>query len=377
MTRANWITATVLLAATPLAAQQGPVGRTAVVVEAYSFDAGLDLGDVIQLTVPVGVSIPLHRFVDFSVAGGFTTVHILPSDDSDDLSVSGALDTELRLSWQAVPGNLIVFVNGAIPTGVDAVDQEDLSVVSILASDLIGFTANTLGAGGNLGFGFAGAVPLGRWAFGLGGTFREPLSYNPVAGQPETLKPGREIRLRGGLEGPLGARSYMRLAGIAAFRAKDEVAEATANGVGNRYMGYLSIDQGVANATVTLYLFDVFRSDPRVEETALGAALLPRSNLLATGARFAIPLGASTTFVPRVEFRNSWAAADTADAALENVGRTFRVGADLRQMVGQHFGLVLQGGALFGSVQQLGGIPTGTDVDVRGFRGGLHFEVYR
>lgn len=368
-----------LAVAAPVAAQEPSWGRTAVLFERYTFSDGLTFGDgsqldaVSELTIPVGVTVPLGRVVDLAVSSGFAHVRVERSGAAD-LTLSGALDTEARLSWDAVPGNLVVFVTGAIPTGVETVAQDELGALSLLASDIIGFSAATLGTGGNVGGGFAGAIPLGRWALGIGGNFRESLSYTPILGpSADPLKPGRELRLRTGLEGPLGPRSYLRVAGIVAVRAKDEIAQTTGNGVGNRVAGYLALDQGVGRASLTLYVFDVFRGDPRLEATAVGTGLLPRSNLLASGARLTIPAGATTTIVPRLEFRNSWAAGESS--GLRTAGRSLRFGADLRQSLHDHLALVVQGGGVVGFVGQLGDQQLGGNVDLGGYRAALHLEV--
>lgn len=355
-------------------------GRAAVFFERYTFDSGLTLGGMARLdaiseiTIPVGITVPLGRFVELALSSGFARV-TLERSGAEDQTLSGGLDTEARLSWQAVPGNLVIFVTGAIPTGVETVTQDELGALSLLASDIIGFSATTLGTGGNVGGGFAGAIPVGRWALGIGGNFREPLSYTPVSEQGGKLRPGRELRLRTGLEGPVGQRSYVRIAGIFAFRAKDELADSTTNGVGNRVMGYVSLDQGVGNATLTVYVFDVFRANPRLEETAVGTGILPRSNLLAGGARLTVPVAPRTTFAPRMEFRNSWAAADGTGSDLRSAGRSLRVGGDLRQELHDRLALVLQAGGVFGFVKQLGDQQLGGKIDLSGFRAALHFEV--
>ena len=65
-----------------------------------------------------------------------------------------------------------------------------------------------------MGGGFVGAAPLGKFALGFGGTYRLPLPYTPVLGQTSSLQPGAEIRVRGGLEGTLARKTYLRMAGI-------------------------------------------------------------------------------------------------------------------------------------------------------------------
>ncbi len=366
------------LAAAPLAAQTPAVGRIAAIGEAYAFGDGLDgLDGVVEITVPVGVTVPFGRYVDLALSSGYAYVRLLSAAGSglSDQEISGALDTEARLSFHPVPGRLVVFVTGAIPTWVKTVQQEELAILGVLASDIVGFSTATLGSGGNVGGGFAGAIPLSAsWAIGVGATFRESLSFEPVVVVDSTveLKPGAEVRVRTGIEGPLAPRTYLRVAGIFALRGKDELNSATQNGVGNRFSGYASLDQGLGNSSLTLYVFDVFRSDPRLEATAIGTAVLPRSNLIAGGARFSVALGGTTALVPRVEFRKSWTAISETNTALRSAGTSFRFGADWRQAFGSITTFVLQLEGVTGSVSPT---PGAASVGLRGFRGGLHLEV--
>ena len=375
MTRASAVALLSMLVSAPAAAQLPAVGRVAAIGEAYVFGDGLGLDGIVEITVPVGVTVPFGRYFDVSLSSGYAYVRLLSADGSgvSDQEISGALDTQARLSFHPVPGRLIVFATGAIPTGVKTVDPQELAILGVLASDIVGFSASTLGSGGNVGGGFAGAIPLGAsWAIGIGATFRESLAFRPVVNSTTEIKPGTEVRLRTGIEGPLAARSYLRVAGIFALRAKDELAGATQNGVGNRFSGYVSLDQGLGNSSLTLYVFDVFRSDPRIEATATGSALLPRSNLIAGGARLSLALGGTTALVPRVEFRKSWTARNANDTALRSTGYSLRFGTDLRQAFGSITTFVLQ---LEGVTGSLTPVPTDPSVSLRGFRGGLHLEV--
>jgi hypothetical protein len=284
------------------------------------------------------------------------------------------LDTEVRLSLNLVPGKAMVLLTGALPTGTKSVEQQELSVLGAISSDVIGFATSSLGTGGNVGAGFAGAVPLGRWAAGFAGSFKQPLGYQPVLGESRQLKPGSEMRLRGGLEGPLGRRTYLRVAGILARTAKDRVgiagSDSVRNGVGNRLITYLSINQGIGRLGLTLYGFDVLRGDPQIEQTAQGAAILPRGNLLALGGRLDFPLGAATTLTPNAEWRVSDAAPDAKTKALERLGGSLRLALDLRHRLSPAFSLVLQGGRTSGYVYQ-----AGNRVDLSGFRVATHLEI--
>jgi hypothetical protein len=353
-------------------AQGGISARTAVLYEQYQVDSLFIFSKVSEITVPLVVTVPFGQRGSFTLSGGMASVSLTSADPGQlaDQSVSGLLDTQFRVAFTAVPGRLVVIASGTIPTGKKSLSQDQLFVLGPLASDVIGFSAGQLGSGGSVAGGLAGAFPLGRFALGAGATYTKPLSYVPVLGRSDELLPGAEFRGRLGLEGPLGRRTYLRLAGIYAVRQKDAINDSTQNGLGNRVIGYLAVNQGFGGASLTLYGFDVFRSDPQIEPTAVGAALLPRGNLLALGFQFAYPLGSSITLTPRGEYRLSAAAADTVDATLRRAGTTMRLGADLAYRASRSTRFVLLGSGLFGNAVQ-----AGSDVGLTGVRVGLVVEL--
>ena len=357
----------------PLLAQ-GPVQvRVAGFFESYAFDTdvgSLQLKNISKMAVPVGIDVRLGRIADLAISTGWANVELESKDPTvlPDQTISGILDTQARLSLNVIPNRLMVLVNGAVPTGVKTVSQNELAVLGALSSDVIGFAAPQMGSGGNVGGGFAGAVPMGSFALGLGGTYQLPLSYVPVSDRAGELKPGQEFRFRAGLEGPLARRTYVRFAGIYAMRSKDEIDSDVQNGVGNRIVGYLSLNQGIGSSTLILYGFNVFRSDPQIQATATGAAVLPRGNLTAAGVRWTFPLGSGTSLGPRAEFRNSLTANSETDAALRKAGHSIRVGMDLRRQVNQQLAVVLQAGGITGSTAD----PNRAMVGFQGFRVAVH-----
>ncbi len=352
-------------------AAQTMEASSAVFIESYRFKRGLVLDRVTEVTVPVGVSVGLGRRASFALAGGYVWVDLRSADPQllPHQRIAGALDTEARLSLDAVPGRLIVFATGVIPSGVETVEREELSILGAISSDLIGFATSSVGNGGNVGAGFAAAFPIGEWALGVGGTVRQPLGYRPVVEEPGELRPGADTRVRVGAEGPLARRTYVRAAGMFAHRAKAEVAGTTQNGVGNRFVGYLSVDQGIGSARLVAYAFDALRTDPQVEPTTLGAAVLPRGNLAGAGLRVAFPAGSRVSLAPLAEFRSSWVE-DAGDLVL--AGRSLRFGTDVRAEVGPQAAVVVQGSGVSGFVVQ-----AGSRVGFRGFRAAVHLEVRR
>ncbi|OGU17808.1 MAG: hypothetical protein A3K13_09300 [Gemmatimonadetes bacterium RIFCSPLOWO2_12_FULL_68_9] len=367
--------ALLLLLAGPVLGQGRWTGRTAVLYESYNFDTLLVFDRVSEMTVPFGLSYNLGRLGNIALSSGYARVDLRSTDTTlGDQQLSGLLDTEARLSVNLVPGKLVMLVTGAVPTGIKTVQQKELAILGALSSDVVGFAASNLGSGGNVGGGLVGAFPLGRWAAGFGATFRQPMGYAPVLGEDEQLKPGSEIRLRAGLEGPLARRTYVRTAAILARTSKDRIAfagaDSTRNGVGNRLITYLSVNQGIRSFSLTAYVFDVLRGDPQMEPTAVGAAVLPRGNVLALGGRLDVPLGGATTVTPNAEWRASDAAPNDTTTALERLGTSLRYGVDVRHRLTRSMAVVFQGAGTSGYIVQ-----AGDRVNLSGYRVGLHLEL--
>ena len=347
--------------------------RASSVYETYSFDPGLSFTGVSELSVPVGVTLSFGRFADVAISSGLVSLSLTSANTSQlaNQSLSGMLDTEIRVGINLIPGKLIFVTKGAIPSGVRPAATEELSVLGAMSSDIIGFAVPSLGTGGNLGGGLVGAVPLGRFALGVGATYAYPFVYHPISGDATRLQPGSEFRARLGIEGPLARKTFVRVAGVLGIRGKDTFAEQLQNGVGSRYIGYLSVMQGVGTMQLNVYAFDVYRGAPAIEPTAVGAAILPKGNLFVGGLRHTIPLSQTFSVAPRVEYRLSEAAPDTASAA-RKAGSSVRLGLDVRKGLIPGFSAVLYGSGLFGNVRQ-----SGVDIPLSGWRAGVVLELVR
>ncbi len=357
---------------------QGQVGvNTAVLFERYSFGSGLDYSEVSELSLPLTFSTRLGGRAALTVSSGIARVELLgPSGEPQDGKViSGVVDTEARLVLDLVPDRFSMLLTAVAPTGMEALDMEEGAVLTALSSQVMGFSTGSLGGGGRAGAGFAGAFPLGEMALGFAGTYTHSLAYNPVVGRDAEWRPGGEIRLRVGLEGTPGPRTYLRVAGIFANRQADLIDGQDFGRTGNQLHGYVAVNQGVGAGSFTLYLMDSYRSAPQVEATGVGAVLLPKGNLLSLGARAEIPVMERATILPQVELRRLSEALREADGdgPLKAAGSTVRAGANLKVPVGEGVALVLEGNGLFGNV----GKGDGTTTDVSGFRGGLHLEIRR
>jgi len=350
--------------------------RAQTVYESYAFDPGFTFEKVSEFSIPVGVDVSFGRRVDVTLSTGFVSLKVEPEAEFE--TASGLIDTELRLGINLIPGRLIAVFTGVIPTGVK-VDSANASVLTPIASDVIGFAIPTLGMGGSVGGGFVGAMPVGKFALGAGLTAMYPFTYEPFQNSTTQLAPGGEIRARLGIEGPLATRTYLRVAGVFAARGKDEFGDVTQSGIGQRYIGYAEVSQGIGRTQLTLYGFDVYRGEPSIE----GPAVLPKGNLIAAGLRHAVPVTSSFSVAPRAEWRMSTAAPVTSTdddgtpltfGSLEKVGSSLRLALDMTQTLARGVAVSGYGSWLTGEVRPEG---VATDIPLDGWRAGLTLSVTR
>ena len=358
-----------VMLATAVGAQMTVEVRSSAVFESYEFSEGLDFDRASEISLPLTATARFGRRGTLTIATGFASVDI-ESAGREASTVSGVLDTEFRLAYQTVRDRLTLFTTASLPTGIGAIDRGDVSTLAVLASDVIGFSTVNLGTGGSVGGGVALTAPAGDMAFGAAVSFRAGSAYQPVRGVGTDFKPGGEFRLRLGLEGPVARRSFLRVAGIFAHRSEDELDGDPTSAVGDRISAYISLDQGVGSSTLTLYVFDLYRSASGLGQTAVGTSELPRGNILAAGAQWSFTLARGTSLTPRVEVRESRAEDVAQSGGLERLGSTARIGVALRHQISQTLAGVVQLGGLRGSL-----VSDGKDIDVSGYRISAHLEI--
>lgn len=346
-------------------------GQGGVIFESFSFGEGLGFDSFRQLSVPVVIQSRVASRADLAISTGFTWVQ-MGSEGAESLTLSGLVDTEARLTVVVRPERLRVFLTGSVPTGMGAVAEEELALLGPLSHDLLGFSTPTLGGGGSVGAGVAGAAATGSTSIGWAAHLRVPLSYEPVIGSDDEVRAGTEVRARLGVETPVGRRSFLRVAGVLSLRGKDRVDGAPVNGVGRRVAGYASLDTPLGGSVATLWTSGFYRSDPSLEATAVGASVVPRGGLLTAGARMVFAVGPVTRLEPEVEVRTSAVAPDAAGLDLETQGRLVRLGLRMRRPMSGGLGLVAEAGGLFGTLHE--GVHS---VDTRGLRASLSFSWTR
>jgi hypothetical protein len=361
------------LAAGSLAAQGegGPptTVRTGVTIQGYSFGSGLAFDRVTQVTVPASV---VHRFsprlvVDLSTA--FSTASVRTSGGSN-LSLSGLVDTDLRAVYAIVPSRLLFTLVATLPTGRTSVADTIVPLFGVLATDLLDFPMPSFGSGGAVTGGLASAFKLGSdWALGAAASYRYTLNYTPVAGSGQ-LQPGDEMRIRLGLEGPLGGGKYLRGALVVTASGGDTLTGSQSSISGDRVLGYAAMSMPFGRSVASFYAFDMYRMRPRgFNTTYKNAVLVPRGNVMVLGARLDRPLSPTMRLTPSLEFRNEVVGSGNS---FQTLGSLFRAGADLRWRASPSATVVFQGQLAFGSVQD-----QGSSVSVFGPRIGALLEWAR
>ncbi len=334
-----------------LAAQEPAIGvtttaRTGVVLDGYYFGSGSAFDHVIEWTVPITLSRRFgQRFtVDLSCAYAHASA---ATATNGTLEVSGLTDTDVRASFAAVPGHLVLSVVGTLPTGKKTVDSLSVPLLSALATEVLNFTTPTFGSGGGMTAGFGYAVKLGeRWAGGVGASYRWHASYTPLTGSGQ-LEPGGEGRARLGVEGPLGGGGYYRGAVVYTASGADTLGGGSRSITGDRILVYSGVSFPAGRSSLSFYGYDMQRLRPRAyNSTNLNAVKVPRGNLLALGARLERPLSPAVNLAPNVEFRHELAGPDTGSVKL--LGWLVRPGIEVRYRASGAVALLFQGQAAFG-----------------------------
>jgi hypothetical protein len=370
------------MAAGGVDAQLRVSGKAGVIWESYSFDeveGGLDYESVSQFSIPVVVDVGFGERTSLLISSGFARVQTSPIDGQGDLSVSGVLDTEARLSYEVVPSRLSLLVTGVLPTGITELDANQAPALNLITREVLDFSIARLGSGGGIGFGAVSAVPVGSFALGLGVTYRQENEYNPIAGGP-AFQPGTQLRFRAGLEGPVGQTTYLRLAGIYGSQGAYSVGGQDAPDPGADYSFYTAVEHGVGATRLTGYAYAGGRTEPRIEPGLVGVTPLPESRTLVLGALWTLPVRRTDLVTPRFEYRandfkplpGGSESPEPADFAA--FGRGLRLGVDYRLRAIAQGDLVLHTDYFTGDVRSSVVAEQGELVGTNGFRAGVRFE---
>ncbi len=310
-----------LCAAVPLAAQGptdgvGTAARTGFVFDGYYFGASYAFDHVVEWTLPVGLSHRLGSHITVDLSSGYA--HAAAATTSGTLEVSGATDTDVRMSWAGASGHVIVSVAGTLPTGKKAVDSSAVPLLSALATE-------------------GRELPLAREIYPRGGERRSRAGRR-----------GPRAARRGGTGGRPG---YFRGAAVYATSGADTLGAGARSASGPRFLVYSGLSLPAGRSSLSLYAYDRYRLQPHGYDSTV--VQVPRGNVLALGARLDRPLSPALSLAPNVEFRHELAGPATGRLAL--LGWLVRPGVDVRYRASGTLTVLVQGQAAFGRLAGGGG----------------------
>jgi hypothetical protein len=295
-----------LLAAAPVAAQTPALGG-GVVLQTFTFQDAeqAGLGEVALFAAPFGAMLPLGSRFAVQVSGAWAEATVTAPDDSE-ATLSGLVDTDLDVALALVPDRVVVTGGFSIPTGDATQTIGEVGVAGVMASELLPFAVTSWGTGGSAGGELALAFQAGAWGVGMSGGYRSALSYEPLADQPFSYRPGAELRARLSLDRDVGESGTLSL--LAGWQRFGEDAMAARNlfRPGDRIAGLASYAVALGGSSSGLFYASASR---RQNGTVLaetpdleGATDSPAQTLFQAGATFRVPR-ARVSFLPEVELR--------------------------------------------------------------------------
>jgi hypothetical protein len=360
--------ASVALLPAPLRAQAGSqvagvAALSGVEARGLSFQSGLGIKSVTEVAVPFGVAWTASRQLSFDLGGRYA--HASRSDSSGSTSISGLTDIQVRGVYQIVQDVAVLTVAATLPTGKTKLTASQLPVAGVIASDLLPFPVANFGSGFNVTTGLALAVPVGGWAIGLAGSYRQNGSYTPLADTSLSYKAGGEFRIRAGVDRLVG-QSRVSLGFTYSTFGEDDFGTSPIFQSGKRYIGQASWSFPIGNVGLSLYAWDLYRGNGTVP---ISGATTDKRNVLALGSVASIQMGRSV-LRPQIEYR----AHRMGPSQLSSAGKLFSVGALLQMAVGDRVALLPVARFDAGNVVNP---ATGSAVSFTGWDAGLSIRVGR
>jgi hypothetical protein len=301
------------LAALPaLAAAQQPAdggqssGITGIQIRRYSFESGSPNAWVRQIAIPIAVMVPLGKRFAIDLGTHYASTTVRSSGGAEE-SLDGFTDTQIRGSYvfgnDAVVATLLV----NLPTGQEKTSFTKFNTVAgQIASNFLLFPVNSYGSGTSATGGLAAATQLGSWNVGAAGSVRVNASYQPFSDAAQAslrYKPGVEGRIRLGADRLVGSSRLEAGVTLSTFSNDQFTGSGSSAGSynpGTRYIGELGLTSPLKSGSVSLYLWDFYRSNAKDTSTTTASN---RENIFTVGASGNFPFSPAVGFRPLLESR--------------------------------------------------------------------------
>lgn len=301
------LVAVALLRANALAAQalaERPETFVGAEFRVLSFERLPSLKRLRQLTVPIGVILPLGRF-RLDVSSAFVSTE-LTRTDSTQQQVDHLTDTQVRGAYVFGRDAVVATVVLNLPSGPRDASARDYAVIGAVSPALLGFPVAAYANGFSATGGLAAAVPAGRWSLGIAGSLRLSSRFTPYVDStgPITYKPGIEGRIRAGADGLVGSSRVSVGFTYSTFGDDQFGSGGSARGEyrpGPRWLAETALLAPIGSSSLNLSLWNFHRT----AGDTTGASARNRENLAAAELSISIPLGPAVTIEPALSGRFS------------------------------------------------------------------------
>lgn len=345
------------LGALPALASAQGWRETGIIVAPHStmfkIGDGASQRTVSQTAIPFVFVIPFSDRISIDLTTAYAVSDVITGGQSIS-AIKGLTDTQLRANIQVGPENMLVTVGLNLPTGQYTIPESQQEAAGQIGNDFLNFPVSSMGNGLGATGGIAYARVLGSWNLGTGMSFRKTTEFAAfsVSNEDFTFTPGDEIRLRVGLDRPVGDGQVAIGFSYSAFGADE--ADTTTYSTGDRLILNGSWSRPLGGADLFLSAWNLYR----LEGERLGG-VAPNENVFNVSGALSFDV-ASLLVQPSAEVR-LWQQGGV------RAGNMINFGARVRWTVGE-FALYPQVGYSFGTVYS---VEDGSESDVSGLRGSL------
>lgn len=330
MMRPLFLYALLLILAVPAPSAAQDVGAEVVF---HSLSVG-DL-DLTEIAFPVGVT---YRAGPVRIDANTAVARATLQDSRSESDLSGLTDVLVRVMVPLLDDRARLIAAANIPTGSETLVEAEIPVAAALTTDLFTLPVTSFGSGAGFTAGFSYAHPVGPWIVGAVATYRVGAAYDPLVstagGTTSDFQPGDEMRIRLALERPSTAGTTVRFAGSWSRFDEDQADGVDFFDRGDRLLGEAMVEFPFRRGSGLAYAWGLHRSEGTANPQLAAAEIVTGSRtLIGGGARFFMPVGATTSLRPVAEVINQ-TTADVADTSLGD-GVLFRAGSGLAFRVGR------------------------------------------
>jgi hypothetical protein len=266
-------------------------------------------------------------------------------------TLSGPIDTEVRLTAALMQDRMRISAVGLIPTGKSQLTPDELDVAGVVAADLLPFAISNWGSGGGIGLSAAAALPASEdMTVGLSAGYVLAREFEPVADNDFAYRPGNQLQIRAALDQTFGVSGKASVSLTFLKYSADQGSGANLFQAGNRLQALASYAFAAgANATGLIYAGYLRRQEGEYTTVTL---VTPAQNLIFGGVGARVPMGRSV-LQPALDLRILGSSEDGVDQ-----GYTLSAGASVEVPLGRAL-LVPLARARFGTLTVRSGESSG------------------